>query len=93
MPITKMHFQHAAGMVAAIRLGTWTYELPDWASDTPGVYLDSIEVSSAERGDLDRDYIRAVWTAEAFIMLFSHFSPRFNQTRFLKACGFEVSND
>jgi hypothetical protein len=35
----------------------------------------------------DACYIRAVWTAEAFIMLFQQHNPRFDTQRFLIACG------
>ncbi len=86
MPITKMHFQHAAEMVAAIKLGTWTHTFPLWASEA--FNMTPIEVSTEEDGNLSTDYTRAVWTAEAFILLFSHFNPRFDSKRFLKACGF-----
>lgn len=73
-----MHFIRAAELVAAILHGTWTHEFPPWADAKLNI--------SAEDGDTD--YTRAVWTAEAFILLFTAYNPRFDSTRFLRACGF-----
>lgn len=39
------------------------------------------------RDNLDANDVRAVWTAEAFILLFQQFNPRFDEQRFLQACG------
>ena len=76
--MTRQHFQHAAIIVKAIRDGYWTDDFPSWADDSRNVSIM----------DLNSDYYtRAVQTAEAFIKLFREFNPRFNQAKFLKACG------
>ena len=77
--MTKVHFIRAAEMVRAIRDGHWTNEWPDWADRTYTNRLQSVYE--------DNFYTRAVATAEAFIILFREFNPRFNQERFLVACG------
>ena len=80
----KRHFQHAADMVKAILDGHWTNELPNWAPEQVG---EPIEVDTRDSGNVKPSYVRAVWTAEAFIKLFSEWNPLFDQTRFLIACG------
>ena len=91
--MTKRHFIAAAEQVRAILNGDWTSELPTWALEETcgqamlGIYLDAVEVSSAERGNLDIHFVRAVWTAEAYILLFREWNPRFNVHTFLVACG------
>jgi hypothetical protein len=82
--MTKKHFVRAAEMVKAIRDGGWTHEAPEWA---PTPYGHDLEVSTEDMGNLLVDYVRAVQTAEAFILLFREFNPRFNQQTFLRACG------
>lgn len=72
--MTKRVFTFAAGMVAGIVAGSWTDEPPAWADRTK------------YNGDWD-SYVRAVQTAEAFIMLFRAFNPLFDEKRFLVACG------
>lgn len=81
--MTKMHFTRAAEMVHAIVDGHWTSELPDFANYRSG----RIETDSATMGNVCQPYVRAVWTAEAFIILFREYNPRFNEQKFLKACG------
>src|SRR3990167_1278540 len=85
--ITKQHFIRAAEIVAAIRAGEWTDELPAWAPVLPWSGNSSIEIITDEHGNLNVSHIRAVWTAEAFIHLFREWNPRFNQHRFLVGCG------
>lgn len=70
--ITKRQFIRAAKIVTAINEGQWTGELPDW-----GQYALS-QLSATKRG---------IQTAEAFILLFREDNPRFDQQRFLYACG------
>lgn len=82
--MTKHHMNYAASIVRAILAGEWTGESPTWASIQWG---PEFEIDAYELGNLDRDYVRAVQTAEAFILLFSAFNPRFDQQRFLVACG------
>ena len=74
--MTKMHFQRAAEMVKAILHGEWTNEQPDWSFAVQK--YGWAEVYSHQR---------AIQTAEAFIILFRQFNPRFNQQTFLVACG------
>jgi hypothetical protein len=84
--MTKRHFEVAAKQVKAILDGHWTSEFPSWA-DRHGNIVGPIEIDTEDSGNLDVSYTRAVWTAEAYILLFTEFNPRFDQTRFLKACG------
>lgn len=82
--ITKRHFQQAADIVRAILDHEWTSELPDWAeyqNREPFTFLGD------EGEPWNPDYLRAVWTAEAFILLFSRNNDRFDRGRFLRACG------
>ncbi len=82
--MTKMHFTRAAEMVKAIVDGHWTNDLPSFAHNT---VVGPIETISDDCGNLNVNYVRAVWTAEAFIILFRGYNPRFNEQKFLKACG------
>jgi hypothetical protein len=75
MTLTKKHFIRAAAIVNAIREGNWTNELPSWGRNRSGV-------SPAVTG-----FERAVYTAEALVLLFSENNPRFDTNRFLVACG------
>ena len=85
--VEQRHFQHAAAMVKAILEGYWTHALPEWSA-YPGKGSDeTVEVDTADYGNLSANYVRAVWTAEAFIQLFSAYNPLFDQQRFLIACG------
>lgn len=81
--LQKRHFVQAAELVSAILNHEWTSELPDWADrDTADILaLDTI----TDRNQAD--YLRAVWTAEAFILLFTRDNDRFDRARFLRACG------
>lgn len=74
--MTKQHFIGAAKLVDNIRQGYWTNDFPEWF-DTRGVGQSFIV--TAEH--------RAAMTAEAFIVLFGGFNPRFDRERFLIACG------
>ena len=71
--MTKKPFQFAADMVSSILAGDWTNETPPWSKQS-----QPFDVTP---------YERAAQTAEAFIMLFRAYNPRFDQTRFLIACG------
>lgn len=82
--MTKMHFTRAAEMVKAIVDGDWTMELPNWSDPSIGY---RVEVWTECAGNVSANYVRAVWTAEAFILLFREYNPRFNESKFLKACG------
>ena len=70
--VTKKVFIRAAEIVKSIRDGHWTNEPPAWA--------DNLVIMS-------HSYTRAVQTAEAFLMLFKEYNPRFDEQRFLVACG------
>ena len=83
--MTKMHFTRAAELVNNIRQGAWTHEPPAWVD---GERYDGMPYSDIETAD----YTRAVQTAEAFIILFREYNPRFNEQKFLKACGLGDSN-
>ena len=72
--MTKQHFIRAAALVKAIGNGEWMHDAPSWSPI--GAYL----------ADTRHD-IRAIQTAEAFIMLFTECNPRFDRTCFLGACG------
>jgi hypothetical protein len=76
MAVSRNEMEHAASMVRAIANGDWTDEAPSW-SDASNVYPAPI----------CPEYTRAVQTAEAFILFFQAFNPRFDQQRFLQACG------
>ena len=84
--MTRKHFIAAAEIVRNIRNGQWTEDAPTWASDG---YAPPFEVSSASHGNVSFAYTRAVQTAEVFIVLFQSFNPRFDQARFLVACGLQ----
>ena len=73
--MTKMHFQHAAEIVRAILAGEWTDSAPAWADRKQIGWPGQTE-----------DFVRAVQTAEAFILLFRAYNPRFDEQRFLQAC-------
>ena len=82
--MTKKHFIRAAEIVKAILNGHWSHQPPTWAIQYRGDY----DVTSpTQRLFVGRDYLRAVQTAEAFIVLARQFNPRFDTHRFLVACG------
>lgn len=78
--MTKKHFEAMASIIAGIRNGLWTNELPCWADSTK-------VLSHGPDFEIEDNYTRAVQAAEAFIMLASQENPRFDRTRFLNACG------
>jgi hypothetical protein len=82
--MTKKHFIDAAAIVRNILDGSWTNDPPAWAY--PDRMLDAFDV---EMGGLVPKcrYTRAVYTAEAFVTLFTQHNPRFDTQRFLIACG------
>lgn len=82
--MTRKHFQRAAEFIKGIVQGDWSSELPSWAPTPIGTL---IEVDTELKGNVSPYYVRAVWTAEAFILLFQEFNPRFNRETFLIACG------
>ena len=88
--MTKQHFERAAAQIKAILDGHWTTEFPSWA-DRHGNIVGPIEVDTEDNGNLDVHYTRAVWTAEAYILLFREFNPRFDVSRFLIACGLKTA--
>src|ERR1035437_6304360 len=65
-------------MAKAILEGHWTNEPPVWCHDSSHYRLHTCAST---------DYTRAVQTAEAFLQLFKEYNPRFDQQRFLVACG------
>lgn len=71
--MTKQHFIRAAEIVREILEGLWTNDAPVWASGIRHVDIQK--------------YTRAVLTAEAFITLFRAYNDRFDEQRFLVACG------
>lgn len=75
--MTKKHFIAAAGIVNNIRTGNWGYELPDWFTGPechrPVDLADTVELAGR--------------VAEAFIILAQQSNPRFEEIRFLRACG------
>lgn len=80
--MTKKHFEHAASIIRAILAGEWTNEWPIWAvCDSNGNYQMGFIAPNVD------NYTRAVQTAEAFIILFQAYNPRFSVNRFLVACG------
>ena len=84
--MTKQHFIRAAEIVKSIRDGNWSNELPRWADG--GIYNPPY----ADRFSTAENYTRAVQTAEAFLHLFKEYNPRFDERRFLSACGLLKDN-
>ena len=78
--MTKKVFIRAAEMVKGILEGYWTSNLPVWAH--------------ADQNNVHDTYhrTRAVQTAEAFLQLFKEYNPRFDERRFLSACGLLKDN-
>lgn len=81
--MTAKHFRRAAEMVRAILDGEWTNDPPDWAERD----VDCWPVYINDPAEADYNYLRAVQTAEAFILLFECSNPRFNRGKFLQQCG------
>lgn len=82
--MTKKTFEAMARLVRAIVDGAWTNEAPIWS---PISFDANIETDTIIDGNLPPNIVRAVWTAEAFIVLARAHNPRFDEKRFLKACG------
>lgn len=82
--MTRMHFTRAAEIVKAIKDGYWSDRLPEW----PDISVSRlVETSTADDGNINPALVRACWTAEAFIIIFREYNSRFNQVKFLQACG------
>jgi len=73
--------QAMVNIVCAMRRGEWTDELPDWAPE-------SITDTTALDAFIDGGELRAVQTAEAFIILALDCGYALNERAFLDACGF-----
>lgn len=73
--MTKKHFVAMAAIVSNVRTGEWTTDAPYWARS----YIKA-------HGDTDRTRT-ACHIAEAFIVLALANNPRFDESRFLQACG------
>lgn len=68
-------------VVRAIKAGQWTDEPPVWA--------DRERYSACIEGSDDAAvYLRAVWTAEAFVILAQQQDKYFPVKTFLARCGF-----
>jgi hypothetical protein len=83
--MTKQHFIRAAEIVKSIRDGNWTNEPPSWSDSDR--YSLSIHDDCHAPYDVAVSYTRAVQTAEAFLLFFKEYNPRFDERRFLSACG------
>ena len=68
-------------MVRAIRAGKWTATLPAW---TPKDITETLDFA-LDAYDFE---LRAVQTAEAFILLAHSSRFPFDETKFLQDCGF-----
>jgi hypothetical protein len=68
-----------AAIVANIRTGEWSDELPTWAD----AYIKTTENTVCN--------MAACQVAEAFILLAVANNPRFDRERFLRACGLLVT--
>lgn len=73
--MTAKDHKNAAEIVRNIREGNWSDSRPEWSGTEYYYYPADC-------------FTQAVQTAEAFVMLFKAENSRFNQQRFLKACGF-----
>lgn len=94
--MNKYDIARMVTMVRAVRAGKWTTELPDWAhkhAETPegfGLHLGATQVLGGlqEMPSMFVDELRAVQTAEAFILLAHASDYPFDETAFLRDCGF-----
>jgi hypothetical protein len=77
--MTKKHFDAMAALVQQIRDGNWTPDAPAWAEPRDNGRFDYQNTINP--------FDRAVQTAEAFIILANQFGGRFDEQRFLRACG------
>lgn len=80
--MTRRHMEAAAEQVKSILQGEWSMDAPSWAHLT--TYVDGVSDTSSDKS---LAYVRAVLTAEAYILLFTRYNPLFNRARFLSACG------
>lgn len=78
MAVSRNEMEHAASMVKAISDGKWTEEPPSW-----------VDMNDYYPSTIMEHYTRAVQTAEAFIVFFQAFNPRFDVAKFLVACGLQ----
>lgn len=76
--------RHMASMVRAILAGKWTTDPPDWAPLRAAQAADLLQQMS----DTDVALVRAMQTAEAFIILIHAEDSAFDVTSFVRACGF-----
>lgn len=77
------------GMVRAIRAGKWTSEPPAWcpAEGADGERYQITDIRTS--GEISDDtFTRAIQTAEAFILLAHASHLPFDETKFLRDCGF-----
>lgn len=72
--MTRKHFEYAATLVRAIK---------DYGE------LPGIEVERLGDGNIDTMRFVAEQHMQAYINLFSNYAPRFDESRFRKACGFD----
>ena len=77
--LSRNHFITAAEQVRDIKEGRWTHVAPDWADESR--YDCKYALCDFT------NYTRAVQTAEAYMLLFSAYNPRFDKDKFLSACG------
>jgi hypothetical protein len=78
----KRHFEHMATIVKAILDNAWSDDWPSWAvQDSNGNRQQGFVAPGID------SYTRAVLTAEAFIVFACEWDPRFDEQRFLQACG------
>lgn len=88
-------FERAARLVKSIVDGKWTHEPPSWVPEERIYGTPESEESPTCTGVYEGaptdpesvDYTRAVQTAEAFIIFFTTFSPRFDRAHFLYTCA------
>ena len=70
--ITKMHFERAEAIVRYVHRETGS---------------SGIETSTEQCGNISTSDFVASHVADAFVMLFQEFNPRFNVEKFYQACG------
>ena len=70
--ITKMHIERAAAIVKSVHQETGS---------------SGIETSTEQCGNISTSDFVARHVADAFVMLFQEFNPRFNVEKFYQACG------
>jgi hypothetical protein len=89
--MTKKHFRRAAEMVRGILEGDWTHEPPSWFNGKvygqPGYEAGDAYYDASPNDAGANNLTRAVQTAEALILLFRQSNDRFDEQKFLEACG------